>query len=82
MGRTNPTYRNWLTSYETEWASFRRALRADHQANFDRLFDRASEYAGPAGFQNATDPKMALLLSIALSQERELRDLREQLEDE
>lgn len=79
MGRTNPTYRNWLERYEADWKPFRRALRADHQQDFDRLFERASEHAGPAGYQNATAPELAMFMSVLLSQERELRHLRELL---
>ncbi len=75
MGRTNPTYRRWLERYETDWQPFRRSLREEHQADFDRLFDRAAEHASAAGLQNAPDPRMALLLSILLSQERALRHL-------
>lgn len=77
MGRTNPTYRRWLERYETKWQPFRRALRQDRQQDFDRLFERASEHAGAAGYQNATDPEVATLLTILVSQERELRELRE-----
>lgn len=79
MGRTNPTYRRWLERQETEWQPFRRSLREDHRVAFDRLFDRAAEHASAAGFQNATDPRMALVLSVLLSQERELQQLREQV---
>ena len=81
MGRTNPTYRYWLERYEAEWQPFRRALRHDHREDFDRLFERASEHASAAGYQNATDPELATLVAILLSQERELRELRDRLED-
>ena len=80
MGRTNPTYRRWLDRYEADWQPFRRALRAERQADFDRLFERAAEHAAAAGYQNATDPEQALIMAILLSQERELRELRSRLE--
>ncbi len=81
MGRTNPTYRRWLERFEDDWQPFRRALRAEHREDFDRLFERAAEHASAAGYQNATDPGRALLLAILVSQERELRQLRERLDD-
>ena len=77
MGRTNPTYRSWLERYEDDWQPFRRALRRDRRSDFDRLFERASEHAAAAGYQNAVDPELAAIVSILLSQERELRELRE-----
>lgn len=81
MGRTNPTYRRWLERQEDDWQPFRRSLRAEHRQDFDRLFDRAAEHASAAGVQNAADPRMALLVSVLVSQERELRRLRERLEE-
>lgn len=80
MGRTNPTYRRWLERYEADWQPFRRALRRDHRPDFDRLFERASKHAAAAGYRNAADPEVAMLLAILLSQERELRELRDQLD--
>ncbi len=81
MGRTNPTYRNWLDRYETEWQPFRRALRREHRHDFDRVFERAAEHAGPAGYQNATSPELAMILAVLVSQERELRVLRKRIDD-
>ena len=80
MGRTNPTYRRWLDRQEATWQPFRRSLRVEHQADFDRLFDRAAEHASAAGFQNDIDPRMGMLLSILLSQERTLRQIEAQLD--
>ncbi|RDI72852.1 hypothetical protein [Halopelagius longus] len=80
MGRTNPTYRDALERYESSWEPFRRALRRDRTADFDRLFDRAHEFAGPSGQQNPADPHRTVVLSVLLSQERELRRLRERVD--
>ncbi|WP_246308067.1 hypothetical protein [Halorarum salinum] len=80
MGRTNPTYRNFLESYESEWAPFRRALRRQYRSDFDRLFERAAEHAGAAGMQNPPDPTEALLLSLSVAHEAELRRLRDRVE--
>lgn len=80
MGRTNPTYRNFLDSYESEWAPFRRALRRGYRGDFDRLFERAAEHAAAAGMQNPPDPTEALLVSLLVAHEAELRRLRERLD--
>lgn len=78
MGRTNPTYRDYLQSVEDDSQSFRRALRREYTQDFDQLFDRARTHADAAGYHNSTDPDVALLLSILLAHEHELRQLREQ----
>jgi hypothetical protein len=81
MGRTNPTYRDSLRRREAEWQAFRRALRRQHQPAFDRLTERAFEFADAAGYLNPHDPFEAVVLSILLSQELELRRLHDRGED-
>lgn len=81
MGRTNPTYRDFLRRYEQDWQPYRRALRRQYQADFDRLFERAAEFSDAAGYHNATNPELAVLMSILLSQEVALRQLHEELSD-
>lgn len=80
MGRTNPTFRMQLERFEQDWQPFRRALRAEHQEDFDRLFDRANAHASAATYQNPVDPAMAAFMAMLLAQERELRVLRDRLE--
>lgn len=77
MGRTNPTYRDALSRLESEWEPMRRALRREYQADFDRLFDRGRTFADAAGHANHPDPERALVLSLLLAHEVELRRLRE-----
>jgi hypothetical protein len=77
MGRTNPTYRDFLDRYESSWGPYREALRRDHRADFDRLFEHAFARAAAGGRQNATTPERVVLLSMLLAHERELRRLRE-----
>ncbi|AHF98657.1 hypothetical protein HALLA_07130 [Halostagnicola larsenii XH-48] len=81
MGRTNPTYRDAAASLESEWRPMRRALRREYQDDFDRLFERARGFADAAGHANATDPERALLLSVLLAHEVELRQVRGRLEE-
>jgi hypothetical protein len=80
MGRTNPTYRDFLDRFAEQHRSFRRGLRREYTADFDRLFDHARAHADAAGYHNATDPEVAVLLSILLAHEHELRQLRERLD--
>lgn len=81
MGRTNPTYRDAVSSLESKWGPMRRALRREYQADFDRLFERARGFADAAGHANATDPERALVLSVLLAHEVELRQVRGRLEE-
>jgi hypothetical protein len=82
MGRTNPTYRDFLDRFAEQHQSFRRGLRREYTADFDRLFDHARAHADAAGYHNATDPEVAVLLSILLAHEHELRQLRPRLDDQ
>jgi hypothetical protein len=79
MGRTNPTYRDQLREFEQRYHPFRRALRYEHQLDFDRLFERADATAHAASYRNATDPAVATLLSMLLAHEAEIRELHERL---
>lgn len=81
MGRTNPTYRDWLDRTEQRWQPFRRALRTRDQEDFDRLFERAARHADAAGYLNAAEPEHAMLLSMLLAQERDIRQLSARVSD-
>ncbi len=81
MGRTNPTYRDYLARFEDRCQPMRRGLRRHSKADFDRLFEHARTHADAAGYLNSTDPEIALLLSILLAQERDLRRLRARVEE-
>jgi len=82
MGRTNPTYRDAIRRLQQDCRPFRRALRQQYQADFDRLFDRARTHADAAGYYNGTDPQFAFVLSVLLAHEVELRELRDRIEDD
>lgn len=75
MGRTNPTYRRGLQQFEEHYQSFRRALRADNQPAFDRVFEQGHQHADAAGYLNSTDPEIAFLISVLVAQERRLQAL-------
>lgn len=79
MGRTNPTYRDLLSTIERRWGEYRRGLRRRDQPYFDRLFEHAHAHADAAGHLKATDPVIPILFSIALAQERQIDTLRERV---
>lgn len=82
MGRTNPTYRDVLRTYEDEWESFGRALRRLDSEAYDRLWLHANEYADAAGYLNPHDPMNAILFSMLLAHQRELDRLMEEVVDQ
>jgi len=81
MGRTNPTYRDQVRAIQERWGAFRRGLRRRDQPHFDRLFEHGRQYADAAGYQNPTDPMVALLVSITLTQERRIAELEQRLDE-
>ena len=72
MGRTVPTFRQLVDDAIAHWAKFRRALRREDQEYFDRLFRRVRSYTQAATYQASDNPMEAILLSIALDQEKRL----------
>ena len=81
MGRSKPTFRNYLDRFEGDWAPYRRTLRRRDQPHFDRLFERAREHADAAGQLDPADPRLSILFSMLLAHERELSALRERLDE-
>ena len=72
MGRTVPTFVQLIQITIARWSAFRRALRREDQEHFDRLFRRARWYTQAATYQCNDNPMEAILLSIALDQEKRL----------
>ena len=70
MGRTVPTFVQLIQGAALHWTKFRRALRREDQPFFDRLFHRARCYTQAATYQCHDNPMEAILLSIALDQEK------------
>jgi hypothetical protein len=81
MGRTNATYRDLLRALENRWQDYRRGLRRDDQAHFDRLFTHARNHADASGLQNHENPIVPVLVSIALAQEKRLVALEARLDE-
>jgi hypothetical protein len=72
MGRTVPTFRQLIDDAIARWSKFRRALRREDQEYFDRLFRRVRTYTQAATYQASDNPMEAILLSIAIDQEKRL----------
>jgi hypothetical protein len=72
MGRTVPTFRQLIDDAIARWSKFRRALRREDQEYLDRLFRRVRSYTQAATYQASDNPMEAILLSIALDQEKRL----------
>lgn len=82
MGRTVPTFRQLIEQTARRWTKFRRALRREDQECFDRLFLCIRCYVQAATYQCNDNPMEAILLSIALDQEKRLSALEKLLCDE
>lgn len=82
MGRTVPTFRQQIEITAERWTKFRRALRREDQEYFDRLFLSIRCYVQAATYQCNDNPMEAILLSIALDQEKRLSALEKLLPSE
>ncbi len=80
MGRTVPSYRQALDAEIARWEGFRKALRGKDVEAFDRMMNACKAYASAGGM--ATRPVLAeaMFMSILLSQQKELMEIRESLE--
>lgn len=80
MGRTNATYRDLLRAVESRWSDYRRALRREDQAAFDRLFEHARAHADAGGLQNHQRVEVTVLVSVVLEQQKRIDDLEDRLD--
>lgn len=79
MGRTLPTFRQLIEETIQHWTKFRRALRQEDQAYFDRVFQRVRLYTQAATYQVQDNPLEAILLAVAIDQEKRLDAIERQL---
>jgi hypothetical protein len=80
MGRTVPSYRQALDAEIARWDGFRKALRGKDIEAFDRMMDACKAYASAGGMATRTVLVEAMFMSILLSQQKELMEIRESLE--
>ena len=80
MGRTVVSYRQAVEGEIAKWEGFRKALRAGDAEAFDKMMNACRLYASAGSM--ATRPVLfeAMLMSILLSQEREIAEIRERLD--
>ncbi|HET9177826.1 MAG TPA: hypothetical protein VFQ24_05650 [Terriglobia bacterium] len=79
MGRTIPTFRQLIEETIQHWSKFRRALRHEDQIYFDRIFQRVRIYTQAATYQVQDNPLEAILLALAVDQEKRLDTIERQL---
>ena len=81
MGRTLPTFNTYLQQEIDDWRPFRRTLRAEEKALFDKLFTHARTYTAEATAAARPVPFDAIVMAIVLGQQREIAELRERVEE-
>ena len=82
MGRTVPSFRTQLELIIDELSVYRRALRGDDKIAFDNIINKARQHASSCTMVPTFDPMDCLLLSILLEQEKEIKLLKENLNDD
>ena len=80
MGRTVPSFRMLLDSIILELADFRRTMRRRDREAFDRIMDMAREHASASAVAAALDPMDTIVLSILIEQQKQIDDLKRDLD--
>jgi hypothetical protein len=80
LGRTVPSYRQALEAEIARWDGFRKALRGKDIEAFDKMMNACKVYASAGGMATRTILAEAMFMSILLSQQKELMEIRESLE--
>jgi hypothetical protein len=80
LGRTVPSYRQALESEINRWEPFRRALRAKETEAFNDMMNACRMHASAAGMATRPILSEAMFMSILLSQQKQLAEIRESLE--
>jgi len=80
LGRTVPSYRQALDAEIARWDGFRKALRGKNIEAFDKMMNACKAYASAGGMATRTILAEAMFMSILLSQQKELMEIRESLE--
>jgi hypothetical protein len=79
MGRTVLPYSQVWEAEKQRWQKFRRALRQEDQAHFDRLFESARLHLQAGVYAANPWPLESMLLSMLLEHQKDLSALAEQL---
>jgi hypothetical protein len=79
MGRTVLPYSHVWEEERSRWLKFRRALRKEDQAHFDRLFELARLHLQAGVYASNPWPLESLLLSMLLEHEKAIETLEARL---
>lgn len=80
MGRTVPSYRQALEAEIARWEGFRKALRGKELEAFDKMMNACRVHASAAGMATRPILAEAMFMSILLSQQQEIMEIKESLE--
>ena len=75
MGRTLPPFSQLIEYERRAWAPFRRALRKDDQAAFDRLFDCAKLHVQAGVYLSRPWPFEVIAMAMLLEHHKRLEQL-------
>jgi len=80
MGRTVLPYSHVWEEERLRWLKFRRALRREDQAQFDRLFELARLHLQAGVYASTPWPLESMLLSMLLEHQKALSAIEERLQ--
>ncbi len=80
MGRTLPTISQAFQEEQSNFTSFRRALRKTDQLVLDELFALARRHLAAAAYAANALPMETFLLAMLLEQQKEIHRLKDDLE--
>lgn len=81
MGRTIAPFTQLVLQEIDSWAKFRRALRKEDQDALDELLTAAKFHAATSAYASRVVPFETMLVSMLIEQQKQIRELREGLED-
>lgn len=81
MGRTTPTYRQKIKNMKSKWSKFREGLKKEDKKYFDRIFERAQFFADAGSYANHPNSSSTVILSVLVSQEKEIQKLRDKIDE-
>jgi hypothetical protein len=75
MGRTLPPFSQLIEQERRTWGPFKRALRKEDQATFDRLFDCAKLHVQAGVYLSRPWPFEVIAMAILLEQQKRLEQV-------
>lgn len=76
MGRTVPSFRTVLDSIIIDLTDYKRTLRKNDRAVFDRIMDMAREHASASTVAATIDPMETIVISILIEQQKQIDKLK------